>query len=68
MIVITPDDPLADKRSWVFLSVQSADLMVQRMVERKAATIGLSVLLTHGARYCGKTSRNQPSQFADRRE
>lgn len=44
MIVITPYDPPADKRNWVFRSVQSADLMVQRvvddMVERKAATIG----------------------------
>lgn len=44
MIVITPYDPPVDKRSWVFRSVQSADLMVQRvvddMMERKAATIG----------------------------
>lgn len=44
MIVITPYDPPADKRTWVFRSVQGADLMVQRvvddMVQHKAKTVG----------------------------
>ena len=44
MIVITPYDPPEDKRSWIFQSVQSASLMVQRlvddMVERNVKTVG----------------------------
>ncbi len=44
MIVITPYDPPADKRAWVFRSVQSAGLMVQRIVddmaENKVKTVG----------------------------
>jgi branched-chain amino acid transport system substrate-binding protein len=43
LVVITPYDPPADKQAWVFKSVQTAGLMVQRvvddMVARKAKTV-----------------------------
>ena len=44
LVVTTPYFPPADKRTWVFQAVQSAELMVQRlvddMVEHKVKTVG----------------------------
>lgn len=44
LVVTTPYFPPPEKRTWVFQSVQSVELMVQRlvedMVERKAQTVG----------------------------